>query len=317
MARYVLKRLALALVTLWLLSVIVFATAQLLPGDVGRSVLGPFAPQEAVDALNHKVGADRPAVTQYLDWISGVLHGDFGESLVLQTPVRPTLVAALENSLKLALVAFVIVVPLGVLGGVLAGLRAGRFTDRAITVGGLSLTVVPEFVTGIFLIISVGIWLGWLPITAQWPEGAGPLTQLRYLLLPALCLALVLFGYIARITRAGVVEAVDSDYTRTAVLKGLPSRVVVRRHVLRNALVPTIAVVATQVGYLVGGLVVIETLFNYQGIGLLIYNAATKKDFTMLASGVLVIGAVYLLVTLVADVLIAALNPRVRLAAAE
>jgi peptide/nickel transport system permease protein len=317
MARYVLKRLGLALVTLWLLSVIVFATAQLLPGDVGRSVLGPFAPQEAVDALNHKVGADRPAVTQYVDWITGVLHGDFGDSLVLQTPVRPTLVAALENSLKLALVAFVIVVPLGVLGGVLAGLRSGRFTDRAITVGGLSLTVVPEFVTGIFLIISVGIWLGWLPITAQWPEGAGPLTQLQYLLLPALCLALVLFGYIARITRAGVVEAIDADYTRTAVLKGLPSRVVVRRHVLRNALLPTIAVVATQVGYLVGGLVVIETLFNYQGIGLLIYNAATKKDFTMLASGVLVIGAIYLLVTLIADVIIAALNPRVRLQAAE
>lgn len=317
MARYVLKRLGLALVTLWLLSVIVFAMAQLLPGDVGRSVLGPFAPQEAVDALNHKVGADRPAVTQYVDWITGVLHGDFGESLVLQTPVRPTLVAALENSLKLALVAFVIVVPLGVLGGVVAGLRSGRFTDRAITVGGLSLTVVPEFVTGIFLIISVGIWLGWLPITAQWPEGAGPLTQLQYLLLPALCLSLVLFGYIARITRAGVVEALDADYTRTAVLKGLPSRVVVRRHVLRNALLPTIAVVATQVGYLVGGLVVIETLFNYQGIGLLIYNAATKKDFTMLASGVLVIGAIYLLVTLIADVIIAALNPRVRLQAAE
>ena len=316
MTRYVLKRLGLALVTLVLLSVIVFATAQLLPGDVGRKVLGPFAPQEAVDALNEQVGADRPAVVQYLDWVSGLVRGDFGDSLVFQTPVRPLLADALGNSLKLALVALLLVVPLGLLGGIVAGLKAGRFLDRAITVGGLSLTVVPEFVTGIFLIVAVGIWLDWLPITAQWPEGAGLLTQLEHLLLPALCLVLVLFGYIARITRAGVIEALDADYTRTAFLKGLPRRVVMRRHVLRNGLLPTIAVVATQVGYLVGGLVVIEILFNYQGIGLLIFNAADQKDFPMLASGVLVVGAVYLLVTLVADLLYALLNPRIRYGAA-
>lgn len=317
MTRYVLKRVGLALVTLALLSVIVFAAAQLLPGDVGRKVLGPFAPQEAVDALNEQIGADRPAVVQYADWASGLLRGDFGDSLVLQVPVGPLLGDALVNSLKLAAVAFAIVVPLGILGGILAALRAGRLLDRAITVGGLSLTVVPEFVTGIFLIVAVGIWLDWLPITAQWPEGAGPLTQLQHLLLPALCLVLVLFGYIARITRAGVLEALDADYTRTARLKGLPARVVLRRHVLRNGLLPTIAVVATQVGYLVGGLVVIEILFNYQGIGLLIFNAADQRDFPMLASGVLVVGAVYLVVTLVADLLYAALNPRIRFGEAE
>jgi peptide/nickel transport system permease protein len=317
LTRYVLKRVGLALVTLALLSVIVFATAQLLPGDVGRKVLGPFAPQEAVDALNAQLGADRPAVVQYLDWISGALRGDFGDSLALQTPVRPLLADALGNSLKLALVAFVIVVPLGILGGIVAGLFAGRVLDRTITVGGLSLTVVPEFVTGIFLILVVGIWLRWLPITAQWPEGAGLPTQLRHLLLPALCLSLVLFGYIARITRAGVIEALDADYTRTAYLKGLATRVVLRRHVLRNALLPTVAVVATQVGYLVGGLVVIEILFNYQGIGLLIFNAANQKDFPMLASGVLVVGAIYLTVTLLADLLYAALNPRIRYGGAE
>lgn len=317
MTRYVLKRVGLALVTLALLSVIVFAAAQLLPGDVGRKVLGPFAPQEAVDALNEQIGADRPAVVQYADWASGLLRGDFGDSLVLQVPVGPLLGDALVNSLKLAAVAFAIVVPLGILGGILAALRAVRLLDRAITVGGLSLTVVPEFVTGIFLIVAVGIWLDWLPITAQWPEGAGPLTQLQHLLLPALCLVLVLFGYIARITRAGVLEALDADYTRTARLKGLPARVVLRRHVLRNGLLPTIAVVATQVGYLVGGLVVIEILFNYQGIGLLIFNAADQRDFPMLASGVLVVGAVYLVVTLVADLLYAALNPRIRFGEAE
>jgi peptide/nickel transport system permease protein len=317
MLRYVLKRLGLAAITLVLLSVIVFSTAQLLPGDVGRKVLGPFASQEAVDALNEQVGADRPAVVQYLDWIGGIVHGDFGMSLALQVPAGPLLWDAFVNSLKLAAFAFLIVVPLAILGGVVSGLLVGRFADRAITLTGISLTVVPEFVTGIVLIITVGIWLDWLPITAQAPEGAGFVTQLEYLLLPAMVLALVLFGYIARITRAGVVEALDADYTRTAYLKGLSTRVVMRRHVLRNALLPTIAVVATQLGYLFGGLVVIETLFNYQGMGLLVFNAASQKDFPLLASGVLVVGAVYLLATLAADLLYAALNPRIRYGAAE
>jgi peptide/nickel transport system permease protein len=312
MTRYVLRRLGLALVTLVLLSVIVFAAAQLLPGDVGRKVLGPFASQEAVDALNDQVGADRPVVVQYGDWIGGVVRGDFGDSLALQVPVRPLLLDALANSLKLALVAFLIVVPLGILGGLLAGLRAGSPSDRAITITGISLTTVPEFVSGILLLIVAGVWLGWLPISAEAPEGAGLATQLQHLVLPALALVFVLFGYIARITRASVVEAIESDYARTAYLKGLPRAVVLRRHVLRNALLPTIAVVATQVGYLVGGLVVIETLFNYQGIGLLIFNAAQQKDFTMLASGVLVVGAIYLAVTLIADILYAVLNPRIR-----
>jgi len=296
---------------------VVFATAQLLPGDIGRNILGPFAPQSAVDAMNRQLGANRPAVIQYWDWISGVVQGDLGRSLAFQLPIRPILATALGNSLKLALEAFLIVIPLGILGGIAAGLRAGRALDRTVTVGGLSLSSVPEFVSGIVLIIVVGIFLGWLPITAQAPDGAGALTQGRYLLLPAICLALVLFGYIARITRAGVVEALDSDYARTAYLKGLPSNVVIRRHVLRNALLPTIAVVATQIGYLVGGLVVVETLFSYQGIGLLVFNAATKKDYPMLAAGVLVIGIIYLLVTLAADILIAVLNPRIRLGGAE
>jgi peptide/nickel transport system permease protein len=317
MLRYVLKRLGLAVITLALLSVIVFATAQLLPGDVGRKVLGPFAPQEAVDALNEELGANRPAVVQYLDWVDGLPRGDFGMSLALQVPAGPLLWDAFVNSAKLAAFAFVIVVPLAILGGIVAGLLAGRLTDRVITLTGISLTVVPEFVTGIVLIIVVGIWLDWLPITAQAPEGAGFLTELEYLLLPAIVLALVLFGYIARITRAGVIEALDADYSRTAYLKGLSTRLVVRRHVLRNALLPTIAVVATQVGYLFGGLVVIETLFNYQGIGLLVFNAASQKDYPLLASGVLVIGVVYLLATLVADLLYATLNPRIRYGAAE
>jgi peptide/nickel transport system permease protein len=318
MARYIVRRVGRALITLLLLSAIVFATAQLLPGNVGRSVLGRDASEEAVAEYNHEHGTDRPAVVQYFDWLSGIVHGDLGESLA-QTgvPVWDILRPALINSMKLAVFAFLLVVPFGILGGVFAGLRVGLPTDRTITVVGLSLAVVPEFVTGLVLILVFAIWLGWLPVTAQWEPGAGPATQVKYLTLPALALAIVLFGYIARITRAGVVEALDADYTRTAYLKGLPRKTVIRRHVLRNALMPTIAVVATQVGYLVGGLVAIEYLFNYQGLGLMILQAAQQKDFTVLTAGVLVVGTVYLVVTLVADILFALLNPRIRYEAAE
>ena len=295
-----------------------FATAQLLPGNVGRSVLGRDASEEAVAEYNHEHGTDRPAVVQYVDWLGGVVQGDLGESLA-QTgvPVWDIVEPALVNSMKLAVLAFLLVVPFGILGGVFAGLRVGRPTDRTITVVGLSLAVVPEFVTGLVLILVFAIWLGWLPVTAQWEPGAGALTQVKHLTLPAMALVIVLFGYIARITRAGVVEALDAEYTRTAYLKGLPRKTVIRRHVLRNALTPTIAVIATQVGYLVGGLVAIEYLFNYQGLGLMVLQAAQQKDFTLLTAGVLVVGTVYLVFTLVADILFALLNPRIRFQAAE
>jgi peptide/nickel transport system permease protein len=315
--RFLLKRLGLALITLFVLSVIVFSVSNVLPGDVGRAVLGPFATQESVDALNEQLGTDRSVFAQYVDWAGGLLHGDLGTSLTKQVPARDVLGPALENSFKLALVAFLICIPVSILGGVIAGLRYGKLTDKTLTITGISFAAMPEFVTGIVLILVFGIWLGWLPVTAQWDEGANVLTQVKYLLLPAITLTLVLFGYIARITRAGMIEALDSDYARTAYLKGLPSQVVVRRHVLRNALLPTIAVVAVQIGYLVGGLVAVEILFNYQGIGLLIYEAARQKDLPLLTAGVLVIGVVYLVVTLVADILYAVLNPRIRLGAAE
>jgi peptide/nickel transport system permease protein len=297
---------------------IVFGASQLLPGDLGRSVLGRDVSEEAVEEYNREHGLDRPVVVQYLDWAGGAARGDLGNSLVPpEAPVWDTLRPALANSLKLALYAFLLVVPFGILGGVVAGLHAGRLGDKTITIFGLPLAVIPDFVTGLVLILIFAIWLGWLPVTAQWDEGAGPLTQVRHLTLPAIALAIVLFGYIARITRAGVIEALEADYTRTAYLKGLPQNTVVRRHVLRNALMPTIAVVATQVGYLFGGLVAIEYLFNYRGIGVTVLEAAQFKDYTMLAAGVLVIGFAYLLVTLVADILFALINPRIRFEAAE
>ena len=313
MARFIWRRIGLALITLLVLSVLVFIGTQLLPGDVGRRILGPFATQEAVDALNARLGTDRPVLVQYWDWISGVATGDLGFSISFSRPVTELLGRALVNSLKLAALAFVIVVPLALLGGIFAALRQGTAIDRIITVGGLSATVIPEFVSGIVLILVFAVWLRWLPGTANPPPGSSIFTQMRYLILPAIPLVLVLFGYIARITRAGVIEALEADYTRTAILKGLPRSTVIRRDVLRNALLPTIAVVASQVGYLIGGLVVVEFLFNYQGIGKLLYDAAQNADFPLLASGVLVVGAAFQVSMLLADLAYSWLNPRIRL----
>jgi len=312
MGRFVGRRLLLGLVTLWLLSVGVFFGTQVLPGDVGRRVLGPLASQQAVDALNHKLGTDRSVFAQYWDWITGLLHGDMGTSVSGQS-VSSIIWPALAHSAKLAVLAFIIVVPLAILGGVFAALHEGRPSDRIVSVGGLSATAIPEFVWAVVLILVFALWLRVLPATAEAPPGAGFATQIEYLVLPALCLVFVLFGYIARMARAGTIEALDSDYTRTAIIKGLPQRTVVRRHVLRNSLLPTIAVVATQCGYLIGGLVVIELIFNYQGIGQALYRAATQKDFPVLQSGVLVVGVVYLVATLLADIAYSMLNPRIRL----
>lgn len=312
-ASYALRRLGLALVTLWVLSILVFAGSHILPGNVGRAMLGPFADQRAVDALNHEMGADRALVLQYIEWVSGFVTGDLGKSYAYRAPVAQFLAGALANSAKLALMAFAMVVPLSIFGGVIAAVYRRSLIDRGISIIGISATVVPEFISGILMILVFGIWLHWFPISAAWPAGSGIATQLYYLFMPSIPLVFILFGYIARMMRASMIEVLESDYTRTAILKGLPFPLVIWRHCLRNALAPTISVIASQTVYLIGGLVVIEIIFRYQGIGSLIYVAAKKKDFPMLQAGVMSVGAIFAAVTLIADLLLAALNPRIRL----
>ena len=312
LARLLAKRIVLTLITLWLLSVFVFAGGQLLPGDVALSMLGPLADPRAIANFNHQFGLDRPLLIQYGEWVGHFVTGDMGLSYALRTPVAPMIATALGHSLKLGAVAFALVTPLSIAGGVWAALHQGRLVDRVVSLVGLSATVLPEFVTGIVLILVFGVWLKVLPITAEWPPGAGPLTQIYYLILPSAPLVLSLFGYLARMVRAGVIDALAADYTRTAVLKGLPRGAVLWRHVLRNALLPTIMVIATQVGTLIGGLVVIEILFHFQGIGSLVFTAARQKDFPVLEAGVLTVGLIYAAAALVADVLSALLNPRIR-----
>jgi peptide/nickel transport system permease protein len=315
MLRYVAHRVALGFVSLLLLTMIVYAAAQVLPGNPGRIVLGREATEQAVTEFNERLGMDRPLPVRYLDWLSNAARGDFGANYSDGRPVTDDLVPALERSLFLAVYAFVLCIPISILAGVVAALRRGRPSDRAITIGGLSLAVIPEFVLGAMLVTILGpAFLNWFPGIAGSLIGASFVTKLDSLFLPALALALVLFGYIARMARAGTMEALDADFTRTAVLKGLTYRQVLLRHVLRNGLLPTIAVISTQVGYLFGGIVAIEKLFGYPGIGFLTVQAAQIKNFPMLLACVLVIGVIYFVATLTGDLLMAALNPRVRLA---
>ncbi len=308
------RRGALSILTLVLLSIVIFAGGQLLPGDVGRSILGPLADARAVAALNHQLGTDAPPVLMYLRWVGNLLRGDMGMSYAYRSPVAPFIGHALEKSLLLAAVTSAIVIPLSIGAGIVAALNRGKWQDRVITLGGLSLTVVPEFVSGILLILVFGVWLRWLPISANTRPGTGLPEQLRHLILPSLPLVLILFGYIARIARAGMVDALDADYTRTATLKGLRRSNVILRHVLRNALLPTITVIAAQTSYLLGGLVVVETLFRYQGIGSLILTAARGKDYPMMEAGILTVGAAYILSAILADLLIGLLDPRTQAA---
>jgi len=313
--RFVLKRLGLTAVTLVLVSIVIFAVSEVLPGDPGRTVLGPYASQAQVNKINHQFGVDRPLPVRYGDWVSKFVRGDWGQSYRLDEGVLGLVVNRLGNSLVLGLFAFVLVVPFSIALGVFAALHDGRWQDRLLSVSGLSMLALPEFVVGVLVIVLFAIQLGWLPVSSNVPSW-NPVDIVRQLLLPAIPLMFVLFGYISRMARAGTLEALQADYTRTATLKGLPRRTVIARHVLRNAMLPTITVVGTQVGYLVGGLVVTETLFNYPGIGKLALDAAVGHDLPVLEGCVLATALLFSLSNLCADVLYAVLNPRIRVRAA-
>jgi len=311
MTMLIAKRLGMSLLTLLMVSMIVFAVAQVLPGDVGRTILGPYATNEQVARINTLLGMDRPVLSRYLSYMGGFLQGNWGDSYLLNQPVRDLVLTRLGHSLILGVFALLLIVPISVGLGVLSALRENSAVDRIISVTGLSLIALPEFVAGTILLVVFGIQLEWFPVSSAVPN-ANVADVFRQLLLPSIPLMFVLFGYVSRMARAGTIESLGSSYVRTAVLKGLRRRRVVTRHVLRNSLLPTITVIGAQVGYLVGGLVVVESLFNYPGVGQLIYTSATGHDVPTLEAAVLVIAGIYTVSNLCADLLYGVLNPRIR-----
>jgi peptide/nickel transport system permease protein len=299
--------------TLWMLATIVFLLVNVLPGDVGRKVLGPTANADDVAAFNARLGTDKPLIEQYFRSLKNLATFSFGESFQTGGPVMDLLWPALGRSAKLAGLAFVITIPISIAAGIFAARRQDKLADRVVVNAGLASSSLPEFVTASVLlaVFAVNFKLG--SVYANVPAGTSLFGQLEYLLLPALAMVVSYFGYIARMTRAGVITALHADYTRTATLKGLGAGQVMRRHVMRNALAPTITVISVQVGYLFGGIIGVEKVFNYAGLGTMMLNAVGKKDIPVLQTAVLMVGIIYMVSTLLADLLIAMLNPRVRL----
>jgi peptide/nickel transport system permease protein len=313
MGRYVLRRIASAVVTLWVLATIVFFMVNVLPGNVGRKVLGPFASEDDVVRFNHSIGTDRALISQYLTSIRRVFTLDFGNSYQSGAPVKDVIVPALFRSGKLALLAFVITIPISIAAGIFAARRKDKVSDRVVVNTSLAASSIPDFVTAAVLMSVFCVTWKLGHVFADPPPGTSVIGQIPYLLTPAVALAIAYFGYIARMSRAGVIGGLQSDYARTATMKGLSKGRVMRKHILRNSLAPTITVISVQVGYLFGGIIGVEKVFNYHGLGSTIFSASTTHDIPVLQGAVLLVAIVYMVSTLLADVLIAFLNPRIRL----
>jgi peptide/nickel transport system permease protein len=430
MLRYIIRRLGFMVLTMLLVSVVIFLVSEVAPGDVARHILGQFATDEQVELQRKQMGLTQPLYVRYFDWLigndwrhdskvglpltytkarprdeiqwwavepdgtlvqwrmksggeleqiritpdgerelvpfddwetnddgeeffwgvdnadhvvlwvrgsedttgpasagrtattgggreyyplkKGLLRGDPGVSLRTNRPVGPTLTRRLRNSASLAVIAFAIIMPIALILGILAGLREGSTLDRSISLFSLITTSIPEFASGVFLILVFSFWLEWLPGASVFVDDSAPLENPRLLVLPILTLTLVEVGYVARMTRASMVEVMNAPYIRTAILKGLPYRRIVIRHALRNALMAPITVIMLHVNWLVGGIVVVEAVYGYPGLGLYLLDSALFKDVNAIEAGAMVMVALAVGTQLIADIIYTFLNPRIR-----
>lgn len=312
MARFLVRRIALMVVTLFIVSLVVFGVTEILPGDVATMILGNMANDTTLQALREQMGLNAPPLQRYLAWLAGAVRGDFGTSLRMQFEVGPLVMQRLGNSLALALVASAISIPVSLALGVTAGLQRGKIADHFITFVTLLGVSMPEFVIGTLLIVVFASTLHLLPPTSLIDPDANPFQNLQYLVLPSVTLLLVTMAHTTRMMRASMVKVMQTDYVRTASLKGFSRREVVLRHALRNALLPTITVIAMNTGWMIGGLIVVETVFSYPGLGQLTVFAIQNRDVPLLQGVVLIVAVIYSLTNLGADLLYAVLNPRLR-----
>lgn len=313
MSAYLTRRLVALVITLAVTSMIIFVMSEVMPVDPARAILGQYTTDSAVKALREQMGLDRPVPERYGRWLWSFVHGDLGQSFQFGVDVGPLLLVRLRNSVYLALVGLVILVPVSLIAGVLAGLDEGRWPDWLISTLALLTASLPEFVTGIGLILIFAWWLKMLPGASLPTEGGGnPLWQPTQLILPGATLALSQVGHITRITRVSVARVMQRAYIRTAVLKGLPWWVVVARHALRNALIAPITVLTTQLGFMVSGLIVIETIFAYPGLGRLFASSALTNDIPMIEASAMVGVTLAVGSQLLADLLYGLLNPAIR-----
>jgi peptide/nickel transport system permease protein len=311
-AVYLLIRLAYLVIILVVMSVLIFLVTQAMPGNVAQLIAGQFATQDVVDAIGHKLGLDQSLLVQYGHWAGGILRGDLGTSLILERPIAPILGEALARSLVLSLLSLALVAVLGICVGVYSAIRRDSIGDHLIsTVCYLGISV-PEFFWAIVLILVFGSYLKVLPTGGYTPIQDGFVLWLSHLVLPTITLTMILIARIARLTRSSMLDVLKTNYVKYARAKGMPERIVIVRHALRNALLPTITALATDFGLLMGGMVVIETVFSYPGTGRLLLFAIERHDIPLIQANILVISAMYCLANLIADLLYSVLNPKIR-----
>jgi peptide/nickel transport system permease protein len=311
-ASIVLKRLGLGLVTLLVISVIIFGAVELLPGDIAQAVLGQGATEENLAALRAELGLDKAAPIRYIEWLGNAVTGDFGNSLVSKTPVAEAIGTRFANTLFLAVYAAAIAVPAAIFLGVLVALYRNSVFDRVANVVTLTSISSPEFFLGYILILFLAVKGEYFPAIAKIDDDMDLLDKLNRTFLPALTMVLVVVAHMMRMTRASIINLLASPYVEMARLKGVPAWKVIVKHTLPNAWAPVINVVALNLAYLITGVVLVEVVFVYPGIGQLLVDAVTKRDFPVVQACCLIFAATFILLNLAADVGSILTNPRLR-----
>jgi peptide/nickel transport system permease protein len=308
---FVLRRLAIGVLLLVLVSVLVFGATQILPGDAASAILGRSATPAQKEIYRKQLGLEQPLPEQYWRWASGVVRGDLGNSVASQLPVTSFISARIGKSLVLAVAALLVLLPVALAFGIWSGIRRDRSADRAISVVSLGLIALPEFVIGTLLVAFIAVTLKLLPPTSIIASG-GALSNPELLVLPVLTLCLAAAPYVIRMVRSGVSEVMRADYVEMARLSGIPERRVVMHHALRNALAPTVQVIALTMQYLIGGIVIVETVFAYPGLGQGLVQAVVARDIPTVQGVAMLLAAIYIVINIVADVIVVLLIPKLR-----
>jgi peptide/nickel transport system permease protein len=310
--RLVVSRTVTSVLTLLLVSIVIFAVLEVLPGDVASRILGRDATPESLAALRAQLHLNDPALERYLDWLGGIVRGDFGQALTSSRPVAEILAPRIFNTLVLSAVAFVLYLPLALIPAMIQALRRDGPLDHGLSVVTLVLLSTPDFLLGTLLLIAFVITIPIFPAMSLVDQSSGFAQYLRAVALPAVTLAIVMAVYAVRMLRDNLIEVLDSEYVRMAELKGLPRRQVLLRHALPNALVPTLNITALNLAYLIGGVVIVEKVFSYPGFGSLLVDALQLRDLPLIEATVLIAAAVYVGANLLADIGAILLNPRLR-----
>ena len=314
MLKYMIRRLGLLVLTLIGISAMIFIIIQILPGDAVDQILEAWVETEggAHDILRAQLGLDRPWYEQYFGWLWDLMHGDLGRSLAMEAPIAPILLERLGFSLRLAVPALILSVTLSLILGVIAAIRPNSFVDNAITVITLTGVSVPAFISGSLFIVIFAAWLNWLPSTSSLSEGEGFFHWAYVLAMPIAVLTFESLAHLTRITRSSMIEVLKTSYVRTARLKGLPKRLVVYKHALRNAMLPTVTVIAFNIGWMLGGVVLVEQVFSYPGLGSLVLFAIEQRDTPLLQASMMFVASGYCIANLLADLAYVLLDPRIR-----